>query len=301
MSRFFWPAVILCIILFAACGEDDEDSGGDGNSGLRVVTTLPLFADLIENVGGDSVDVTALLPSGADPHTFEPAPRDVAVLENADIVFVNGRDLEPAALNVIEPNLPEGVPLVGLAEEAEAAGVEVRAGDPHLWMNPDNAMIYAQVIRDQLALLDAENAAAYEANYDAYAATLSDLGEEMVVTVEAAAAENRKLITTHDAFGYLAEFLGFAITAFVAEGPGQDASPSDIAAIVEAIEDGGVPAVFTEPQISGESETLEQAAADAGAEICRLYSDAFDDEVTTYEEMMRFNADELARCLGGAE
>jgi len=85
----------------------------------------------------------------------------------------------------------------------------------------------------------------------------------------------------------------------VSESPGQEPSPQDIADLREVIEREGVPAVFTEPQISAESEILKQAAEDAGVQVCTLYSDSLDDRVTTYIEMMRFNADELVRCLGG--
>jgi ABC-type Zn uptake system ZnuABC Zn-binding protein ZnuA len=123
----------------------------------------------------------------------------------------------------------------------------------------------------------------------------------MTLQVESIPEDNRGLITAHDAFGHLADHLGLQVAAYVAEGPGSDPSPDDIRKIVEAVEDSGVPAVFAEPQVGGESEVLEQVAEDTGAMVCTLYSDAFDDEVDTYIEMMRFNADELARCLGDGE
>jgi len=111
--------------------------------------------------------------------------------------------------------------------------------------------------------------------------------------------ENRKLVTTHEAFDWFAGSIGFTAVAAVAESPGQEPSPNEIADLTAAIKDQHIPAVFSEPQISEESHILEQAAADAGVQVCTLYSDSLDDEVSTYIEMMRFNADELARCLGG--
>ena len=322
MSAFFWRAVILSLTastlatLGAACGDDDGEASGNDER-VRVITTLPLFADFVREVGGDRVDVDSLLPGGADPHTWEPAPQDVAQIEDADIVFANGLDLEPAALNLIEPNLPDGVPLVELGHEAEEAGAAIREpdvdaeeeeeegeehedGDPHLWMDVANAKEYARIIRDELSVIDPDVQATYAANYEAYIAELDGLDRYLQETTASIPQDNRKLITTHDAFGYLADYLRFEITAVVSENPGQDTSPGDLEAIVIAIEDAGVPAVFTEPQISGESETLEQVAEDTGAIVCTLYSDAFDDEIDSYVEMMRFNADELARCLEGS-
>jgi ABC-type Zn uptake system ZnuABC Zn-binding protein ZnuA len=328
MTAFFSRGLILsltaCVaaIALSACGDDDEASGSDGK--VQVITTLPLFAEFVREVGGDRVDVEALLPAGADPHTWEPSPQDIAPLADADIVFANGLDLEPSALEVIEANLGDAQ-LVALGEEAE---VEVHEGedehgheegegehgeaeeednhqhsegDPHLWMDPANAIAYLTVIRDELATADPEGEVDYLENHDAYVQQIEDADGYLMDATDAVRDENRRLITTHDAFGYLADHLGFEITAFVSEGPGSDTSPDDIRAIVEAVEDAGVPAVFSEPQTSGESEVLEQVAEDTGAEVCTLYSDAFDDEIDTYIEMMRFNADELARCLGGTE
>lgn len=316
MRLFFWPLLILSIITSAAAcaDEGDEGDGGGADAEVRVVTSLPLFADFASSVGGDRVAVTALLPSGADPHTYEPSPRDVARLSQADVVFVNGLGLEPAVIRLVEANLSAGVPLVELAEEAIAAGAVVHEGDdhggddghehdegdPHLWMSVDNALLYAAVIRDRLSEVDPAGVAEYAANYDAYASALQDVGAELLEKAGAVPEEHRKLITTHDAFGYFADYIGFEIEAFVAAGPGQDTSPDQIASIISAIEESGIPAVFTEPQISSESETLEQAAADAGADVCKLYSDSLDDEVKGYLDLMRFNAAEIARCLGAA-
>src|SRR4030095_13336374 len=107
--------VALCA---ASCG-GDGDGGTDGK--VRVVTSLPLFADFVRNSGGDRVEVTSILPLGADPHTFEPSPRDVEPITKADIAFANGLDLEPAVMRVLEVNLSGGARLVKGGEEVEAA------------------------------------------------------------------------------------------------------------------------------------------------------------------------------------
>jgi len=291
--------VLATLLAAIACDDGQADSDK-----VQVVTTLPLFADVIENVGGDRVDVAALLPSGADPHTWEPSPQDAKKVADADIVFVNGLALEPTALSIVEANIGEDVAVVAFAENVEP--VFQHAGndhlvDPHLWMDPDNAKAYAGVIRDRLMEVDSEGADSYAANLEVYAAEIDAEGEYLEAAADRVPDERRKLITTHDAFGYLAGHMGFEIEAFVAAGPGSEASPDDIAAIVSAVEEQDIPAVFTEPQVDSESETLAQIAQDTGARVCTLYSDALDDEVTSYIEMMRFNADEIARCLGGGD
>ena len=296
-------ALVVAPLLLTACG-DDNSSASDSDK-IQVVTTLPLFADFVRNVGGDRVDVTSLLPLGADPHTFEPSPRDVEKITDADIAFANGLDLEPSLINVLRANLPDHAELVKLGEEkvpsTDDAAVEllIIGGDRHLWMDTNYSAQYARVIERKLNGLDPASQSSYEANYDRYEQAIKELRAYIRNTVVAVPAENRKLVTTHEAFDWFADSIGFTAVAAVAESPGQEPSPNEIAELTAAIKDQNIPAVFSEPQISEESHILEQAAADAGVQVCTLYSDSLDDEVSTYFEMMRFNAGELARCLGG--
>ena len=277
-----------------ACG--DDDSGGDSAGKVQVVTTLPLIADFVREVGRDRVDVTALLPSGSDPHTYEPAPRDVQEVSRAEIAFANGLDLEQRVLRLIEANLPDGAPLVKLGEEvAGETGV-----NPHLWLDMDSAREYVRLIRENLARVDPDGDAQYQQNLEAYLEQLDETDSYVIGKIETIPPANRKLVTTHDAFDYLADYAGLEVVAFVAEGPGQEPSPGDVADLGRAIENEQIPAVFSEPQTGAESRVLEQAAEDAGVETCTLYSDSLDDRVRSYVEIMRFNADDMARCLGDA-
>lgn len=305
MSRLaFATAALLAVLLLAAgCGGDDDSGGAKPRA--KALTSFSVIADFVAEISGDRVQVDALLPSGADPHTYEPTPRDVRLVTEADVVFVNGLDLEAAALNVIEPNLPSGVPMIELAEKSgvalrkfgEGEGDAQGSIDPHVWLNVDNVREYARVISETLSEVDGEGAAQYEANYQGYLAKLDELDQYVRDKVSAVPPAKRKIVSTHDAFGYMADYLGFEVVGVVAVSPGQEPSASDVADLQDKIKDAGVAAVFQEPQLGAEASVLSQTAADLDIEVCTLYSDALDDQVPTYIDLIRFNADELARCL----
>jgi manganese/iron transport system substrate-binding protein len=319
MFRLVAPAAALFLaVLLAACGGDGQvgapsppPSAGGPPLPMSVGATLPVFADLAREVGGDNVDVFSILPPGADPHTYEPTPSDIQRIAKADIIFVNDHQpgVEGSILDVIENNKGRDTPVVAFmasvrSPSAEEAGdpeiTAAEAGDnPHLWLDPLLARAYADVIAQTFTSEDAGNADFYSDNLTRYGQRLSQLDEDVAAAVQQIPPDNRKLVTFHDAFPHLARRYGLEIVGFVVASPGQDPSPRDIADLTKAISDNGVPAVFTEPQIGAHSRLLEQIAADAGVQVCTLYSDALNDDVPTYIDMMRFNAAELLRCLGG--
>ena len=283
------PAALLVVLLGAACG--GGASGGDPSPAqVRAVASLEIFADFVRQVGGDRVDVTALLPSGADPHTFEPAPGQVADIVRADVVFVNGLGLEGNVLDIIGENA-EGA-IVELS-----AGLETIGNNPHLWLDVRLATRYVEATRDALVARDPAGRDEYEANAAAYLAELAVLDEELAAGVQAIAPERRKLVTFHDAFPYLAGRYGLEVVAVVVPSPGQQPSARDVADLIETIRAENVPAVYKEPQFS--AAVLEQAASEAGARVLDLLSDAYTEGVGSYLELMRFNLRQLEEGLGG--
>jgi ABC-type Zn uptake system ZnuABC Zn-binding protein ZnuA len=277
--------VLLLATLASACGGE-----GDRQEGLRVVTSLEVFADMVRNVAGDRADVSALLPSGADPHTFELTPGRVAEVARADIAFVNGLGLEGNVQDVIEENA--GGPVVELTQ-----GLDTIDGNPHLWLDVSNTVRYVERIRDALSELDPAEQEGYEANARAYLQELAALDGEMQVAVEAIPPGNRKLVTFHDAFPYLAGRYGLEVVAVVAPSPGQEPSARRVAELTETLRSESVPAVFKEPQFN--ANVLELAAEDTGVRVLDLLSDAFVDDVNSYVDLMRFNARQLQEGLGG--
>ena len=169
--------------------------------------------------------------------------------------------------------------------------------DPHLWQNVRNAMAYVELIRDTLVSADPEGAAAYRDNADEYVAELDTLDEYVRSTVAAIPADRRNMVTTHDAFAYLADAYGLSVAGFVTANPAAEPSLADRRKLTETIRNLDVPAVFLEPNLAARSSTLTEVAREQGIEVCSIYGDTFDATVTNYVEMMRFNADSLRDCL----
>ena len=278
--------LLLLLLLASACAGREREPDGR----LRVVTSLEIFADMARNVGGERVEVTALLPSGADPHTFELSPGRVAEIAEADLVFVNGLGLEGNLRDAVDENA--GGPVVELS-----AGLPALDSNPHLWLDPRLAARYVERIRDALVEQDPAGRLAYEARTEAYLEQLGKLDQEYAGAVEAIAPERRKLVTFHDAFRYLATRYGLEIVAVVVPSPGQEPSVRDVADLTETLRSGSVPAVFKEPQFN--AEVLEQAAGEAGVRVLDLLSDAYAEEVDSYLELMRFDLRQLQEGLGG--
>ncbi|MEE6262608.1 anchored repeat ABC transporter, substrate-binding protein [Plantactinospora sonchi] len=172
--------------------------------------------------------------------------------------------------------------------------------DPHLWQNVRNAISYVELIRDTLIGVDPQGAAAYRANASTYVGELERLDGFVRDTVARIPPTRRHLVTTHDAFGYLGQAYGIEISGFVTPNPATEPSLADRRRLTETIRNLDIPAVFLEPNLAARSTTLTEVAREEGLRICRIYGDTFDDEVTDYVAMMRFNAESLHDCLGTA-
>lgn len=489
---------LVCCLAVSGC-----TVAGKADGEVRVVATTEIIADLVRNVGGDRVRVDSLVPPGADPHSYEPAPADAVKVAKADVVFTNHLLLEPHALiKAIDANAPKGIPNVSLAEESETYGahviplvedlgldviwlglavrgtgglaraedVHLRASkldgpgdlivyltgalgepvvyfnsadgldekdvtvlppaahthlnwaftkpgvyrltlsaqtqgkplgeatftfavgvdphtagkpailnrghtdlsvdldsgqvyafsdavsgrkqdvvtadqvvievpnkaletvpsdprfgflgtpgkqihqlpqavlgkhvhgeiDPHLWQDVRNVKAYVQLIRDTLGQADPAGADGYAARTRAYLAELDALDAYVREQIAAIPAGRRQLITTHDAFGYLAAAYDMTVAGFVVPNPAQEPSVEQVKKLTETIANLRVPAVFLEPHLAHRTGVLSQVAKDRGVRVCKLYGDSFDPQADTYLKMMRHNADELRACLGEA-
>jgi anchored repeat ABC transporter substrate-binding protein len=171
--------------------------------------------------------------------------------------------------------------------------------DPHLWQNVANAKAYVEVITNALIEIDPDGRDTYESNRDAYLAELDDLDAEVAAAIDSIPEANRQLVTTHDAFGYLADRYGMQVAGFVVPNPAAEPSAKQVEALTETIADLEVKAVFVEPNLHARAGVLRQVAEDQGVQVCTLHGDALPEDAPTYIDMMRQNASELSRCLGG--
>ena len=278
---------------------------------MRVVVTIAPIRSIVESVGGERVRVTALVPEGTNSHTFEPPPSAVRAIAGADLIIVNGLNLEQPVIELAEANRREGVEIARLGEAAIGPDEYVydfsyprEGGDPnpHLWTDPILAIAYANIARDALGRADPEGAAAYAANAAAFAARM----EELDAAIRAAAAtvppERRLLLTYHDSFPYFAPRYGFTVIGAVQPSDFSEPSPREVAALVRQIREAGVPAVFGSEVFP--SETLETIAREAGAvQVATLRDDDLPgepgDAENTYLAMMTANARAIVTALGG--
>lgn len=170
--------------------------------------------------------------------------------------------------------------------------------DPHAWEDVGNAQAYVRRIEAELIKADPRGRAEYERNARRYLRRLARLDDEVAATLATVPGENRRLITTHDAFGYLAKAYGMSVAGFVVPVPSREPSAAAVEKLRDTIREKNVPAVFLEPNLAARADVLRRVAEDEGVGICTIYGDSFDDKVHDYVAMMRHNAKELARCLG---
>jgi zinc/manganese transport system substrate-binding protein len=274
-----------------------------GQDRMNVVATFSILGDLVKNVGGDRVEVSTLVGPNGDVHVYLPTPGDARKLAAAKVVFVNGLGLEGWLTRLISASstkasiviASEGIKPRKMKNEHDTGDVS----DPHAWQSVANAKIYVANIRDGLIALDPAGKASYDANATAYLGKLDELETQVAVAIAKIPVDRRKIITTHDAFGYFSDAYG--MTFIAPEGVSTDAEPSakDLAKIITQIRLQKIPAVFmeniTDPRL------MEEIARETGATIGgTLYSDALSDPsgpAGTYIEMMRHNVSEFSKAL----
>jgi zinc/manganese transport system substrate-binding protein len=269
--------------------------------GIPVVATFSILGDLVKNVGGDRVDVTTLVAPNGDAHVYEPTPADANKVAAAKVVIVNGLGFEGWMTRLIKASgtkAPSVVASKGVkSRKMEEEGHQVT--DPHAWQSIANAKIYVANIRDGLAAADPAGKSVYEANAKAYLTKLDSLESEVKDTIGKIPANRRRIITSHDAFGYFGAAYGMEFIAPAGVSTESAVSAKDVAKIIAQIKKQKIPAVFmeniTDPRM------MEQIAKESGAKVGgSLFSDALSDEkgpAPSYIEMMRNNIRELSSAL----
>ena len=268
-----------------------------GPAPVPVVASFSILADLVRAVGGERVAVTTIVGPDGDAHVYQPRPADSRAIADARLVFVNGLGFEGWIDRLI------GAARTRAEVVTVSKGIAARTGeegaDPHAWQDPANVKIYVENIRAALAAADPGGAEDYEANAAAYLARLAALDAEIAKTFDAIPKERRRVVSTHDAFGYFSARYGVEFIAPKGVSTEAEASARDIARIIDAAKRHKVSAVFLENV--ADPRLTRRIAAETGARIGgTLYSDALSDAkgpAATYLDMMRHNAGELAKAM----
>jgi zinc/manganese transport system substrate-binding protein len=264
---------------------------------LNVVASFSILGDLVHNVGGDRVNVTTLVGPNGDVHVYAPAPADAKKIADAKLVVVNGLGLEGWLPRLVQS---AGSKAAILTVTNGIAPLKIGSdADPHAWQSVANARIYVTNISDALAVADPAGAASYRANAQAYLTKLDALDREVREVVAQIPPARRKVISTHDAFGYFAAAYGIEFVAPLGVSTESEASARDIAGIITEIRAQKIPAVFLE-NIS-DPRLIERISAETGTRIGgTLYSDSLTGEkgdAPTYIDMVRHNIKALTGAL----
>ena len=291
--------IALAILLAALATPAPAQDNPQGK--LQVVATFSILADLVKNVGGDRVTVASLVGPNGDAHVYQPTPADAKTVADAKLVFVNGLGFEGWMGRLVKASGTKA-PTVVATKGVKPRKMEEDGRsetDPHAWQSVANAKIYVANIRDGLMAADPAGKAIYEANASAYLARLDALDGEVKEAVGKIPADRRRIITTHDAFGYFAAAYGLSFIAPQGVSTESEVSAKDVAKIITQIRKQKIPAVFLENVT--DKRLLERIGAESGARIGgTLYSDALTDEkgeAPSYLDMVRHNVKQLASAL----
>lgn len=274
---------------------------------LAVVATTTIVGDVVAQVGGDAIDLTVLLPVGADPHVFDPSPQDMAKVTDAGVIFANGAGLEAFLERLLENaggdaevvEVSAGVTFIE-GEDHDEAEHPHEGVDPHTWTDPNNVLRWVDTVEAALVLHDPAHAAEYKANADAYRAQLCELDAWVRGQVAAIPAENRKLVTDHETFAYFAQRYGFEQVGAVVPGYSTAAQPSarDLAALEDRIRAYGVKAVFVGSTVN--PALAQRVSEDTGVKLVFLYTGSLTapgGEADSYLSYVKYNVGAMVEGL----
>lgn len=270
---------------------------------LETVASFTVIADMVHNVGGDRVHVTSLIGANGDPHVYEPTPADAQALKKADVVFVSGLHLEGWMDRLIKASGYKGQPVVlssGIKTRSmEEDGKQVT--DPHAWNSAANGVIYVRNIIAALQKADPQGASEYQANGERYIAQLQALDGYARERIQAIPVDRRKVLTSHDAFGYFGDAYGVTFLSPLGFSTESEASAADVGKLIRQIKAEHVSAYFFEN--SGDPRLVKQIADASGAQPGgELYVESLspaDGPAASYVQMFRYNVDKMAAAMKG--
>ena len=300
---------MLSLVLMLACTRKGEQTKKDlSGREINVVTTIGMIADVVENVGGERVQVKGLMGPGIDPHLYKAGEGDVSRMSNADIIFYNGLHLEGKMTEVFE-QMQKQIKTVAVSDSIDRflliSPTEFEgAPNPHLWFDVTLWMDVVVKIRDALSEIDPTSLNVYWDNAQNYLQKLAELQKYVKSQVEKLPIENRILITAHDAFNYFGRAYDFDVRGLQGISTAAEAGTADVQALAEFIKENKIPAIFVETSVPPRYiEALQAAVKARGYDVKiggHLFSDAMGDSGTeegTYIGMVRKNIDTIVNSL----
>jgi manganese/iron transport system substrate-binding protein len=308
MTILAWGLYLSFVILLAACSPANSNGPAvTGDNKLKVLATTTIVGDVVSQVGGENISLTTLLPPGSDPHSFQPTPQDAVKVAEAQLIFINGLGLEQF-LNPLIENAGSTAPVVTVSDQIQAHPGIIEPGqsqpdtrqDPHVWMDPNNVMLWVDTIEKTLTAQDSTHAQAYQANAAVYRKQLQDLDAWIREQVAQIPEANRKLVTDHVIFGYFAARYGFEQVGAVIPGYSTDSQPSaqELASLEDAIKALGVKAIFVGDTVN--PSLSEQVAQDTGTRLVFIHTGSLtgpDGNAPTYLDYIRYNVSAIVNAL----
>nr|WP_225943252.1 zinc ABC transporter substrate-binding protein AztC [Nocardiopsis terrae] len=280
-----------------------------GTGGEGIVVTTNILGDITREVVGGEAAVTVLMKPDADPHSFGISAREAATLENADLVVHNGLGLEEGIARNVAAAEEAGVPALEVGANVDplpyASDESEGEPDPHFWTDPERVLTAVDLITEHVVEeVEGVDAEAVRANAEAYAVRVAELDAWMAGEFGALPEENRRLVTNHHVFGYLADRYGFEVIGAVIPSGTTLASPStsDLKDLSDAVAEAGVSTVFADSSQPDRLVTVMAEEAGVEIEVVPLFSESLSREgggAATYLEMMRANTEAIAAGLGG--
>jgi manganese/zinc/iron transport system substrate-binding protein len=297
-------SITLAIIAVFGCKETTEKSDK-----LNIVTTTSMITDLVQNIGGDLVEINGLMGAGVDPHLYKASEGDVSKLYNADIIFYNGLHLEGKLVEVFEKmenTSKVQVPLAEALDKSTLIGSDYFASnyDPHVWFDIEYFKVFARRVSEVLSENDPQHIGNYVKNLNIYLQKLDRLQDEVVAKIATLPREKRILVTAHDAFNYFGKAYDFQVVGLQGLSTATEAGVQDVQRLSEFIIENNVKAIFVESSVPRRTiEALEQAVKSKGHDVKiggSLYSDALgnpDTEEGTYLGMFKYNVNTIVNEL----
>jgi manganese/zinc/iron transport system substrate-binding protein len=297
--------IAFSLIFIFSCKNDTKNENGK----LNIVTTTTMITDLVENIGGEYVNVLGLMGSGVDPHLYKASEGDVTKLVNADIIFYNGLHLEGKLVEVFEKMGSRTKTPIALADNLDTStliGSDYFASnyDPHVWFNIEYFKQFTEKVTEVLSEKDPVNASHYSDNNKEYLAKLNTLQSKIKNIIETLPEENRILVTAHDAFNYFGKNYGFEVVGLQGLSTATEAGVQDVQNLAAFIIEKKVKAIFVESSVPKRTiEALEAAVKSKGHQVViggTLYSDALGNAGTaegTYIGMFEYNVKTIVNAL----